>query len=338
MTVSATAPGRVNLIGDHVDYAGGLVMPVAIDLAITVSGSPGEDAVVLESDAEDASAVVPLDIVDPASLEPAWARYVGGVVAELRPATGFSGRVQSTVPVGAGLSSSAALEVAVALALGADPSDPAALARLCQRAEQRATGVPCGIMDQLCSVAGVAGHALLIDCRSLAVTPVPVPEQAEIVVVHSGDARALAVSAYGERRAEVAAAEEVVGPLREASLNSVEQIPDRVVRRRARHVITEIARVAAAAEALGRGDVVAVGQAMGESHASLAGDFDVSTPALDARVAELSSTPGVWGARLTGAGFGGCVVALTDPGAVDVGRYERAWRVTPSAGATVSLT
>jgi galactokinase len=334
--VTATAPGRVNLIGDHVDYAGGLVLPVAIDLAVTVSGSPGGDRVVLESDAEDEPAVIPVDVIDPASLEPAWARYVGGVVAELRPATGFSGRVASTIPVGAGLSSSAALEIAVALALGASPVDPAALARLGQRAEQRATGVPCGVMDQLCSVAGVAGHALLIDCRTFAIRPVPVPEEAEIVVVHSGDARALSGSAYGERRAEVAAAEEVVGSLRDASLDDVAQIPDTVVRRRARHVVTEIARVELAAAALIRGDLVAVGHAMTESHVSLAEDFEVSTPALDALVAELSAIEGVWGARLTGAGFGGCAVALSEPGAVDVEGYDRAWRVTPSAGASLT--
>lgn len=338
VTLTASAPGRVNLIGDHVDYVGGLVLPMAINLAVTVTGSPGGDAVVLESDAEEEPAVVPLGVADPASLRPQWARYVGGVVAQLRPSTGFSGRVSSTVPAGAGLSSSAALEVAVALAVGADGSDAAALARLGQRAEQLATGVPCGVMDQLCSAAGVEGHALLIDCRSLAVIPIPVPSVAEVevVVVHSGESRALAGSAYAERRAEVAAAEEVVGSLREASLTDLDELDDPILRRRARHVVTEIARVEHAAEALRRGELAAVGATMAESHSSLAGDFDVSTPALDALVADLGTLDGVWGARLTGAGFGGCVVALTEPGAIDLERYDRAWRVTPSAGASVT--
>jgi galactokinase len=319
--VVATAPGRVNLIGDHTDTTGGWCLPMAIDLVTTVSGRLGGDAVVLRSEAEVEPAVVPIDVADPAAVEPRWARYVAGVVAELRDRgsvpglAGFSGTVSSTVPTGAGLSSSAALEVAVALALGFEGT-PAELALLCQRAEQRASGVPCGVMDQLASAAGVAGHALLLDCTTLAVDPVPLPEDVEVVAVHSGEARQLAGSAYADRRAEVEAAEALVGPLRTASLDAVAAIEDEVLRRRARHVVTENARVHALAAALRSGSLAEAGALMVESHASLRDDFAVSTPTLDALVARLCAMPGVVGARLTGAGFGGCAVALTRPGAI----------------------
>ncbi len=188
------APGRVNLIGDHTDYLGGLVLPMAIHLGTTVEGEPGGDTVTLTSADQTEPAVVPLDVEDPTTVAPGWARYVAGVVAEVRPATGFTGTVTTTLPIGGGLSSSAALEVAVALALGFD-GPPLALEEACQRAEQRASGVPSGIMDQLASAAGVDGHALLIDCRSLEVRPVAVPEDVEIVVVDSGEARTLVGSA-----------------------------------------------------------------------------------------------------------------------------------------------
>ena len=326
--VVAVAPGRVNLIGDHTDTTGGLVLPMAIDLATTVAGSPGGDTVVLRSGDEPEPAVVPLDVTDPAAVEPGWARYVAGVVAEMAPNVGFTGAVSTTLPVGAGLSSSAALEVAVALALGFDGS-PLELALLCQRAEQRASGVPCGVMDQLASAAGVDGSALLINCHDLSVTPVSLPPDVEVRVVHSGEPRTLAGSAYAERRAEVEAAEKALGPLRLIrDVAAVDALDDQVLRRRARHVVTENERVRATVTALADGDLSAVGRAMAASHASLRNDFEVSTPGLDALVGRLSATGGVWGARLTGAGFGGCVVALTEPGALTEG-----WRVEPSAGA-----
>ena len=186
----AFAPGRVNLIGDHTDHTGGLVLPMAIELGTTVEGRVGGSTVELRSDWSGEPAVVALDVTDPAAVEPAWARYVAGVVAELRPQSGFVGTVTTTLPVGAGLSSSAALEVAVALALGFD-GPPLALAQLCQRAEQAASGVPCGIMDQLASAAGVDGHALRIDCTTLEVTPVPIPDDVDVLVVHSGQSRSL---------------------------------------------------------------------------------------------------------------------------------------------------
>jgi galactokinase len=323
----AVAPGRVNLIGDHTDYTGGYVLPMAVHLATTVELEPGGDRVWLESQEQAEPAVVPLDVDDPAAVEPGWARYVAGVVAELRPTVGGRGRVSSTLPVGAGLSSSAALEVAVALALGFEGS-PLELARLCQRAEQRASGVPCGIMDQLASAAGVAGHALLIDCTSETVSPVPLPTDVEVVAIHSGVTRALAGSAYAERRAACEQAADLLGPLRAASMADLAGIDDPVVRRRARHVVTENQRVVAMADALAAHDPVAAGALMADSHVSLRDDFEVSTPELDELVERLGATRGVYGARLTGAGFGGCVVALCEPGAVTEG-----WRLEAVDGA-----
>ncbi len=327
--IRAVAPGRVNLIGDHTDYLGGLVLPMAIHLGTTVEGQPGGDTVTLTSTDQAQPAVVALDVEDPAAVEPGWARYVAGVVAEVRPATGFTGTVTTTLPIGGGLSSSAALEVAVALALGFEGT-PLELAETCQRAEQRASGVPSGIMDQLASAAGVEGHALLIDCRSLEVRPVSVPDDVEIVVVDSGEARTLVGSAYAERRAQAEMAEAVIGPLRDATTLDLKKLQDPVTAARARHVMTENARVWAFAEALAEGWPAEAGALMAASHASLRDDYEVSTPGLDALVERLSATPGVHGARLTGAGFGGCVVALTEPGALDEG-----WKVRPAAGARV---
>jgi galactokinase len=327
MTVSgrlrAVAPGRVNLIGDHTDYTGGLVLPMAIDLGTTVVGRRGGSVVSLVSDTEDEEAVVPLDVAEPAAVRPAWARYVAGVVSVLRPPHGFTGRVTTTLPVGAGLSSSAALEVAVALALGFEGS-ALDLALACQRAEHEASGVPSGVMDQLASAAGVAGHALLIDCSTLRVTPAPLPDGVEVVVVHSGQSRTLVGSAYAERRSQCEAAARVVGPLKDATPGALTELPDPVVRARARHVITENERVRSFAGALAAADLAACGDLMKSSHASLRDDFEVSTPRLDALVAGLSARPGVHGARLTGAGFGGCVVALADPGAIPEGWHVRA--------------
>lgn len=326
--ITAFAPGRVNLIGEYTDIADGLVLPMAIHLGTTVTGESGGDVISLTSANEPEPAVIPLDGADPAACQPDWARYVAGVVAERRPTVGFTGTVTTTVPIGAGLSSSAALEVAVALALGFD-GDAAGLAQLARRAEHAASGVPCGIMDQLASAAGVAGSALLIDCHTLSVTPVPVPDDVEIRVIHSGQARQLAGSAYGERKAAVDAAVALLGPLRLIDdPAAIDLIDDSVVRRRARHVITENARVRRFARHLAVGDLRAAGAEMAASHASLRDDFEVSTTVLDELVDRLSATSGVFGARLTGAGFGGCVVALTVPGTLDEG-----WLVRPSRGA-----
>ncbi|MET0726738.1 MAG: galactokinase [Acidimicrobiales bacterium] len=327
--VRAHAPGRVNVIGEHTDYTGGLVLPMAIDLGTTVVGRRGGDVVRLASAHAPEEAVVPLDVADPAAAHPAWARYVAGVVAEVAPTSGLAGEVTTTLPVGAGLSSSAALEVAVALALGAD-QEPLGLARRCQRAEQRASGVPCGIMDQLASTSGVEGSLLLIDCRTEQVTPVPLPDGVAVVAVHSGQSRTLASSAYADRLAECRAAEAEIGPLRDATPADVAGLANQRLRRRARHVVTENARVGDFVAALRAEDLRAAGELIVASHRSLADDFEVSTRALDQLVERLLATPGVLGARLTGGGFGGAVVALVEPGTTVEG-----WWLRPSAGASV---
>lgn len=239
----------------------------------------------------------------------------------------------TTLPVGAGLSSSAALEVALALVFGCE-AEPLVLARTCQYAEQAATGVPTGIMDQLAVSAAQAGCALLIDFADLSTAPVPLPAGAEVVVVHSGETRSLDRSAYAQRRAECEAAAARLGPLGKLEPHVANAVPDPVLRRRARHVAGECERVHAFVAALRAGDLAEAGRIMSASHHSLAHDFEVSTPGLDSLVQWLVGRPGVFGARLTGAGFGGCVVALTEPGALDTdGLPTPAWTVHAAAGA-----
>jgi galactokinase len=327
--VRAFAPGRVNLIGEHTDYAGGLALPMAVHLGTTVTGVRGDDRVVLASADEPEPADLALSVAEPDRVEPAWARYVAGVVALSHPAVGLTGEVSSTLPIGAGLSSSAALEVAAALALGVTGT-ARQLAELARRAEQEASGVPCGLMDQLAATCGVAGHALLMDFGTGTVRPVPVPEGLEVVVVHSGRSRRLAGSAYAQRRHEIEAALALLGPLADVGADAVAGIADPVLRRRARHVVTENERVRATVEAFGAGDLAGVGRLVDESHASLRDDAEVSTPELDALCDDLRRVPGVHGARLTGAGFGGCVVAVGEPGALD-----RGWVLRPAPGAHV---
>ena len=346
--IEAVAPGRVVLVGDHTDHAGGVSLTMAIDRATTVRGERGGDRYHLTSDALDGAADCRVRSIGEAPTGgPQWAAYVGGVATALEqhpPAaglTGFTGRITSTVPVGAGLSSSAALELALALAFGFDGS-PAALARLGQQAEHRAVRVPCGLLDQLTSACGLEGHALLLDLGEGVpdddlVEPVPMPEGVEVVVVHSGQERALTGTAYGERRAQCIQAALELGPLPDADIDAIAALDDPVLRRRARHVATECARVRAAADALRAEDPWTVGALMLESHASLRDDFEVSTPALDDAVRRLMAIPGVLGARLTGAGFGGCAVALCEAGALadPAAPTGRGWRVRPSAGASV---
>ena len=199
--VTARAPGRVNLIGDHTDYTGGFCFPIAISQGVTVTGRRTGDRIRIRSDTEATVADLPLDIAEPAAVEPAWARYVAAVVAALRPTVGLDVEITSDLPQGVGLSSSAALEVAVALALGADTSDPLALAQLCRAAEHAARQVPTGVLDQLASIFGRAGHGLLIDCCSLDVTPVPMPPSDEVEwrVIMPAHGRDLAASQYSTR-------------------------------------------------------------------------------------------------------------------------------------------
>ena len=329
-TVRTVAPGRVVLIGDHTDYMGGLVLPMAIDLGTEVVARRGGAQVSLTSEHFGDTVTLDLPVAHPQRTRPEWGRYVAGVVAEFAPAAGLTGVIRSTVPVGGGLSSSAALELAVALAVS-DESDPLTLARRCQRAEQMGTGVPCGIMDQLCSAAGVAGHALLIDCGTTDITPVPVPDDLAVWVIDSGEPRRLAESGYARLRAEAEAAARLVGPLPTADYAAIEDLADDTLRRRARHVRSECERVTGFAAALATGNLKSAGELVTDSHRSLRDDAGVSTPTLDRLVTELVSTPGVLGARLTGAGFGGSVVALATPGTDLSGAGGR--RVRASAGA-----
>jgi len=335
------APGRVNLIGDHTDYAEGFVLPMAIDRSCVVAlrrvATGRIRARSLEISGE---VVIAADGSDDArAVEPRWGGFVAGAVQSLvaRGAAlpGLELAISSTVPAGSGLSSSSALSVALTLGL-ADTAGlelgPDDIARTALDAEVRATGVPGGLMDQLTSVHGVTDHALLIDCRTLAVEPIPLPPELAVLVVHSGVPRTLAGSAYAERRAatERAAARLGIATLRDATLADVHDDAF------ARHVVTENARVLAFAAALRGHDIDALGPLLLASHASLRDDFAVSTPELDLLV-DAFVAAGALGARLTGAGFGGCVVGLAltadAPGVLDrtVERYRSASGREPSA-------
>ncbi len=322
----ARAPGRVNLIGDHTDYTGGLVLPMAIDRWTDIRFTPIDGRVELRSDNLPDDVDFALPAADPAQVEPSWGRYIAAVAAEINADQGIRGVVSTTIPVGAGLSSSAALEIAAGLALGFDGT-ALELAQLCRRAEFVASGVPCGIMDQLVIAAAVDGHALMIDCSSYEMTPVALPTGVEIVVEFVAH-RTLKGSEYADRVAECTAAEAIIGSLAGAALSDAAAISDPVVRRRARHVIGENARVRHFAAALAVGDLATAGELMVASHRSLADDFATSTPVMDAAVDALLAVPGVHGARMTGGGFGGCTVALAD-----VGALRRGWVVRAVGGA-----
>jgi galactokinase len=334
------APGRVNLIGDHTDYQDGFCLPMAIDREVVVRAEPRADGrVAARSDALDGVVEMPADgSEDPRGVEPGWGRPVAAILRLLsrpdRPAIGFDAEVTSTVPVGSGLSSSAAFAVAMVIVageIGGFEAKPEWVARIAQAAEQAATGVPCGVMDQMASVFGRAGHALLLDCRSLDIEPVRLPPSVTVVVVHTGVARRLEDSAYAERRAacEAAAARLGVTTLRDASIEQVADDPF------ARHVVSENRRVLDFVDELRAGALDRCGQLMVASHASLRDDFRVSTPELDALVEALIRA-GAYGARLTGAGFGGCAVGLVPTDAVDdavaaaVGSYRSATGLTPT--------
>jgi len=321
------APGRVNLIGDHTDYTDGLVLPMAIDRWTVIEGraAPGRVALTSADGSGRAQFSVPMDD-EPSSIEPRWARYVAAMARELGATVGMTGTIHTTIPLGSGLSSSAALLVATALALGADP-EPRTLAMAARRAEFAATGVPTGIMDPLCIASAHEGHATVIDCHTLEIRHLPMPAEAS-VVVRFVTPRTLEGSAYADRVAECARAESEIGPLRLATAADSAALADPILRRRARHVISENARVTLFADAIAGGRLAEAGEIMVEGHRSLAEDFDTSTPAMDEAVLELTSTPGVYGARMTGGGFGGCVVALCEAGADVPG-----WVVRPASRA-----
>ncbi|MDA0192620.1 MAG: galactokinase [Actinobacteria bacterium] len=305
----AIAPGRVNLIGDHTDYTGGLVFPMAINRHTVIDARFTEDpSISLTSADEPDVANFAIPVSDISSLQPQWARYIAAVAAECNAARGIVGTVATDIPIGSGLSSSAALEVATALALGFDGSAQE-LAQLAQRAEHLATGVPTGIMDQLCISLAEEHHAMLIDCSTLEVVHIPIPQECK-VVVRFVTHRTLQGSEYGERVHQCNSAESIIGPLRLASIDMLELIEDATISMRARHVINENQRVRDFAHALASNDLQHAGRLMNEGHASLARDFATSTSVMDAAVDEIQKIPGVFGARMTGGGFGGCVVAL----------------------------
>jgi len=323
------APGRVNLIGEHTDYNDGYVLPMAIERGITATVRRRDDGqIVLRSDADAAVAAL-----DPATLRPGrtdWARYPAGVIAGYRDLgwtiPGFEARYTADLPLGGGLSSSAALEVVTATAieaLCARSLEPTDRALLCQRAEHEFAGVPCGIMDQFAVTCARAGHALLLDCRSHAVRHVRFAEpEVAVLVIDSGVQRRLADGAYARRRAECESAARLLGrsSLRDVTeddwlrLRATLPEPERA---RAAHVLSENARALALAAALERRDWPAAGALLRAGHASLAGDFEVSCRELDLLCEIAGTLPGVHGCRMTGGGFGGCAVALVETARTD---------------------
>jgi galactokinase len=330
--VIVRAPGRVNLIGEHTDYNEGFVLPAAIDLEIRIAYLPTDDRRVELTRLDDGDR-------DGFSLDDAppkrgrWLDYVVGTAWALAgaglPLTGLRGVIASTLPPNAGLSSSAAIELASAWAMLDDAAarvDPFELARICQRAENGFVGVQSGLMDQFAESCGVAGSALWLDCRSHGWRPIPLPADVALVVCHTGSPRHLGGSEYNLRRsqcdlavAELARLDPSVRSLRDVTIEMLVAAADRldpIAYRRAEHIVTENTRVEATVVALADGDLTAVGRLFAESHASLRDRFDVSSPELDAMVEIASAVPGVIAARMTGAGFGGCTVNLVRPAAV----------------------
>ena len=323
------APGRVNLIGEHTDYNDGFVMPAAIDLSVFARVWPREDRK-LEIRSENFDDTIEFDLDEP---NPAprhhWSDYAIGVAVTLERAghrlRGAFLQIRGEVPVGSGLSSSAAVEVATACALTANSDlsiDKRELALLCQRAENEFVGARVGIMDQFTSLFGRAQRALLLDCRSLEFKLLPLPDTVNLVICNTMVKHALASSAYNERRAQceegvrhLAQFLPNVKALRDVTITQLEQfgrdLPT-VIYRRCRHVITENARVLAAAEALEQHDLRRFGELMAESHRSLRDDYEVSSRELDLMVELARGVEGVYGARMTGGGFGGSTVNLVD--------------------------
>ena len=323
------APGRVNLIGEHVDYNDGLVLPMPIGAGTAVAwsaqGGGQVDAIALDLDgARDAFVLGEQVPHQPAD----WRSYLRGMAGELAgrglAAGGVKLAVAGSIPRGSGLSSSASLCIALGRALqaatGVRPAAPRELALAAQAAEHIWAGVRCGIMDQMAVAAGEAGSALLLDCRDLTTEVVPLPADWAVLIVQSGVRRGLVDGHYNQRRRDCEAAVAALGvrSLREASADLVEVADlDPVVRRRARHVVSEIARAGAAVEAIRTGDLPALGQLFAASHASMRDDFEITVPPVDALVAVLTAAIGeAGGARMTGGGFGGAVVAVLPASAV----------------------
>ncbi len=305
------ASGRVNIIGEHTDYNDGLVLPIAIDRQSLAAVRRREDDSIRCWSRQDT--------------DEAWETYPRGVTRALAdaglPVGGFDLVIDSDVPSGGGLSSSAALECSVALALAEEQFDRPTLARICQRAENFYVGAPTGIMDQMAALLGVAGHALLLDCRDLTTENVPFPlDGLTLLVIDTKAVHEHSESGYGDRRkaCEQAARALGVDSLRDAAPDAVEAL-DEPLRRRARHVVTEIARVRSAVTLLREGRTRDLGPLLDASHASLRDDFEVSVDELDVAVEEARAA-GALGARMTGGGFGGSAIALAGEDAVDAVR------------------
>jgi galactokinase len=325
-TCIVRAPGRVNLIGEHTDYNDGFVLPMAIDRAFYLALRPRNDNYViahsLDFDSVSQFSIEELDHQN--ERDELWGEYLKGVAWSLGEAgyllQGWEGVGSGDVPIGAGLSSSAAIELATARAFAAVsdlPWHPATMAKICQRAENDWIGVKTGIMDQMISASGVANHAVLIDCRSLETRSVPIPADTVVVIMDTSTRRELVTSAYNERREQCETAARFYGvrALRDLSMpvfDGQSWALDDVVRRRARHVISENERTTQAADAMEAGDAVLLGRLMNASHDSLRDDFEVTNDALNAIVQIARPLNGCYGARMTGGGFGGCAVALVD--------------------------
>jgi len=335
-TITIKAPGRVNLIGEHTDYNDGFVLPCAIDYETVIACAQRNDRTirVIAADFDNDEDSFSLDEPILQSDAHPWANYVRGVVKHLMLRNkDFSGAdmvISGNVPQGAGLSSSASLEVAVGQALKSLydlPLDGVALALNGQEAENQFVGCNCGIMDQLISALGKENHSLLIDCRSLETRAVSMPKNAAVVIINSNVKRGLVDSEYNARReqCEVAARFFGVKALRDvdpALFFSIQDELDPVVARRARHVITENDRTLAAADALASGDLKRMGELMAESHASMRDDFEITVPQIDKLVEIVKEVIGdKGGVRMTGGGFGGCIVALVPEDMVEKVRH-----------------
>ena len=346
MTIQA--PGRVNLIGEHTDYNDGLVLPCAIDYKTVISAAARSDRTVRVIAADYDDQLDEYSLAAPITPRPdmQWANYVRGVVKELvdmgLPVTGMDMTIAGDVPQGAGLSSSASLEVAVCRTFATQPGfeglSMTDMALIAQRAENNFVGCKCGNMDQIISANGVEGHALLIDCRSLKTQATPIPAEASIIIINSKVRRGLVESAYNKRReqCEAAARHYGVPALRDvdvARLAAKAAGLDEEVFRRARHVVTENDRVEQAVTALAAGDLVRMGELMQASHISMRDDFEITVPPIDHLVdivKEVIKTSG--GVRMTGGGFGGCVVALVPHVHVDAVRAAIAQQYTSPSG------
>jgi galactokinase len=326
------APGRVNLIGEHTDYNEGFVLPAAIDLEIRIAYVPTDDRRV-ELTRLDTGDRQGFDLDRPRTKNGSWLDYVAGTAWALDearlPLTGLRGVIASTLPTSAGLSSSAAIELASAWAMLDDAAttvDRFELARRCQRAENGYVGVMGGLLDQFAESCGVAGAALFLDCRSSEWRPVALPPDVDLVVLHTGSTRSLTRSEYNVRRSQCEAAvaalsrsDDTIRSLRDVTPEALAAAAgwlDDVQFRRASHIVGENERVRATVAALEVGDLDAVGRLFAESHASLRDAYEVSSPELDTMVDIAVEVPGVIGARMTGAGFGGCTVNLVRPDAV----------------------